>query len=134
MDYELTGHSPPYTREKVKLFIVKSETEKSGMMYFITNSDVNERNADRFAKLYRKRWGIETSYRVKGNFRPKTTSRRYVIRMFYFMFSVCLYNLWVLVNLIVGMAVLKFVPSEPFITTKFFGVILYLPAVPFDPG
>jgi len=134
MDHELTGHCPPYGREKVKLFIVKSEDEESGMMYFITNSNVNEKNADRFAKLYRRRWGIETSYRVKGDFKPKTTSRRYAIRLFYFMFSVCLYNCWVLVNLTVGMTLLKFVPSEPFITAKFFGAILYLPSSPFDPG
>lgn len=132
MDYEMIGHHPPCGREKVKLFIVRGE--KGDMMYFITNSDVNEGNADRFAELYRKRWGIETSYRVKGGFRPKTTSRRYVIRLFYFMFSACLYNLWVLANLIVGMVVLKFAPGEPFITAKFFGTILYLPTVPFDPG
>jgi putative transposase len=95
---------------------------------------VNEGNADRFAELYRKRWGIEVSYRVKGDFRPKTASKRYVIRLFYFMFSACLYNLWALANLIVGMVVLKFVPDEPFITAKFFGTVWYLPATPFDPG
>jgi len=132
IDYEMVGHHPPCGREKVKLFIVKGE--KDDMVYFITNSNVNEGNADSFAKLYRKRWGIETSYRVKGNFKPKTTSRRYVIRLFYFMFSACLYNLWVLANIVVGMAVLKFTLGEPFITAKFFGVILYLPTVPFDPG
>jgi putative transposase len=103
-------------------------------MYFITSSNVSEKNAGRFAELYRKRWGIETSYRVKGDFRPKTTSRRYVIRLFYFMFSTCLYDLWVLANLTVGVAILKFTPNEPFITAKFFGVVLYLPAEPFDPG
>jgi len=132
MDYEMGGHRPPYGREKVKLFIVRGE--KDDVMYFITNSNVSEKNADRFAELYRKRWGIETSYRVKGDFRPKTTSRRYVIRLFYFMFSTCLYDLWVLANLTVGVAILKFTPNEPFITAKFFGVVLYLPAEPFDPG
>lgn len=132
MDYEMVGHHPPCGREKVKLFIVKGEKDK--MMYFITNCDVNEENAERFAELYRRRWGIETSYRVKGDFRPKTTSKTYVIRLFYFMFSACLYNLWVLANLTVGMVILKFAPEEPFITAKFFGTVLYLPAEPPDPG
>lgn len=132
MEYEMIGHHPPCGRERVKLFIARGG--KGDVMYFITNSNVSEKNADRFAELYRKRWGIETSYRVKGDFRPKTTSRRYVIRLFYFMFSACLYNLWVLANLSVGMVVLKFTPDEPFITAKFFGAILYLPDTPFDPG
>jgi len=42
-----------------------------------------------------------------------------------------LYNLWVLVNIIVGIAILKFIPKEPFITAKFFGVVLY---TLIDPG
>jgi putative transposase len=132
MDYEMRGNCPPYGRERVKLLIVRGE--KDEIMYFITNSAVNEENAERFAELYRKRWGVEVSYRVKGDLKPKSASRRYVIRLFYFMFSACLYNLWALANLTVGIAVLRFVPGEPFITTKFFGAVLYLPAVPFDPG
>lgn len=135
VDYEVVRkRAPPYGSERVKLFVVRSERMEDGVIGFITNSSVSEENAERLAEFYRRRWGVETSYRVKGDFKPKSTSRRYVIRLFYFMFSVCLYNLWVLANLTVGMDVLKFVPREPFITAKFFGAALYLPAAPFDPG
>ena len=49
-------------------------------------------------KTYRKRWGVETSYRMIGLFLAKTTSKRYRLRVLYFFLAVVLYNLWVLRN------------------------------------
>ena len=49
--------------------------------------------------FYSKRWGIETSYRMIKYFRSKTTSKNPVVRLFHFLFGVCLYNLWQLANL-----------------------------------
>ena len=49
-------------------------------------------------KTFRRRWGIETSYRLIGLFLAKTTSKRYGLRMLYFFLAVVLYNLWVLRN------------------------------------
>ena len=54
------------------------------------------------SKLYRKRWGIETSYRVKNNFFGRTCSRQPKIRLLFIMLSFLLYNLWVLANRILG--------------------------------
>ncbi|MEF8849132.1 MAG: hypothetical protein V5A68_08395, partial [Candidatus Thermoplasmatota archaeon] len=49
-----------------------------------------------YSPCYGKRWGIETSYRVKKHsYLPQTTSKNYQIRLFYFLFSVLLYNLWI---------------------------------------
>ena len=48
--------------------------------------------------MFRKRWGIETSYRMIRKFLAKTTSRRYGIRLLYFYLAVVLYNLWVKLN------------------------------------
>jgi len=49
--------------------------------------------------LYSKRWNIETGFRVqKHEFRACTTSKNYKVRMFYFMFSELLYNIWVILN------------------------------------
>lgn len=45
-------------------------------------------------KEYRRRWGIETGYRVQGMVRAKTTSRNYVLRLTYRLASVFLYNVW----------------------------------------
>ena len=43
---------------------------------------------------YRRRWGIETGYRVQDNAQAKTTSTNYKLRLIYQMTSVVLYNVW----------------------------------------
>ncbi|WP_424038155.1 transposase [Methanoregula sp.] len=91
---------------------------------FVTNMNLNRSRTRQLAKLYSKRWGIETAYRVKKDFKPKTTSKNYVIRLFYFLFSVCLYNLWELVNVV--LALVERIDSEtPVIAAKLFGTILF---------
>jgi len=45
---------------------------------------------------------IETFYRVNQDFKAKTTSKKYVVRFFYLIFSACLYNLWILASILVG--------------------------------
>jgi len=101
---------------------------------FATNIDFNENDvglAERLFNLYSKRWGIETSYRVKKHsFRPKTTSKNYFIRLFYFMFSVLLYNLWLLADILICLAVLGVFNGDHIITSKYFCNIL----VSVDPG
>ena len=48
---------------------------------------------------YRRRWGIETGYRVDGGFRAKTTSRDERLRFIYYQYMVFLENLWTLHNM-----------------------------------
>lgn len=67
---------------------------------------------------YRKRWGIETGYRVKKNIRGKTTSQEYVIRYFYFALSVLLQNIWVLANLTTAIQLFKQLPKKPLVSLK----------------
>jgi hypothetical protein len=43
---------------------------------------------------YRRRWGIETGYRVQDNVQAKTTSVNYTLRLLYQMVLVLLYNIW----------------------------------------
>ena len=71
---------------------------------YITNMNLTPKKA---YTLYRMRWSIETGYRVKGDFKANTTSKSYVVRITYLMISICLYNLWVLVNLIVDGNIIK---------------------------
>ena len=101
---------------------------------FATNIDFNENDvglSERLFYLYGKRWGIETSYRVKKHsFRPKTTSKNYFIRLFYFLFSALLYNLWILADILICLAMLGIFNGEHIITSKYFGDILLL----VDPG
>jgi len=54
------------------------------------------------AKDYGKRWGIETGYRDKIELRGFTHSLSYSVRLFLFLLSVLLYNLWKLINMIIS--------------------------------
>jgi len=123
-----------YEMENSLFNVVIVEDDEGNKRAFATNEDFNENDVDlaqRLFLLYSKRWGIETSYKVKKqSFLPKTTSKNYLIRIFYFLFSVLLYNLWLLVDVLLWFAVFEEVGSDHLITSKYFGTILYM----IDPG
>jgi len=110
------------------------EDEEGKKRAFATNEEYSENDlnlAERLFYLYSKRWGIETSYRVKKHsFLPKTTSRNYLIRIFYFLFSVLFYNLWLLADILIWMLIFGEVGQDHLVTSKYFGTILYN----IDPG
>tara|TARA_Y100000310_G_C20632994_1_gene789637 strand:- start:233 stop:1795 length:1563 start_codon:yes stop_codon:yes gene_type:complete len=109
---------------KVNLYLV--DDEDGVKRAFITNLDIPEQLAHYLYKFYSRRWGIETGYRqMDHDFKPKTTSKNYHIRLFYFLFSVALYNLWVLVNIVVSMSLYGRIKDKPVITAKLFAVVLY---------
>ena len=56
---------------------------------------------------YRRRWGIETGYRVQDNAQAKTTSTNYKLRLLYQMTSVLLYNVWHYANFLLCRALKK---------------------------
>lgn len=118
------------------LVIIEEEGEngKKEKRAFATNEIYNENDvglAERLFDLYGKRWGIETSYRVKKHsFLPKTTSKNYLIRLFYFMFSVLLYNLWILADILIWLALFGVIKEDHLVTSKYFGTVLYT----IDPG
>lgn len=47
-----------------------------------------------YLNLYKKRWNIETGYRLQNMFLAKTTSINEVVRFFYFCYAVAMHNLW----------------------------------------
>jgi hypothetical protein len=99
-----------YTMAKKKqsvtfnLVVILYPPKKSGENWdeftYVTNIPVRMNNALVLAESYRKRWGIETGYRVKEKVRGKTCSQNYAIRLLFQMLSILLYNLWHLCNLI----------------------------------
>ena len=108
-------------------------TEKDGDKHaFATNLNLGlKRRFLYLYKLYGKRWNIETSYRLMDHdFKAKTTSKRYVVRLFYFLFCVLLYNLWVLSNVILASWMLRIIPKKPMVSAKYFGKIF----IEIDPG
>jgi len=113
------------------LVILQDKNDKGELLNyaFATNELFNESDVnltERLFLLYGKRWGIETSYRVKKqSFLPKTTSKNYLIRLFYFMFSVLLYNLWILADILIYLALFGFIKDNHLLTSKYFGTILY---------
>ncbi len=121
----------------VKLNLVFLEEEckngKKEKRVFATNEEYDPNDVELLDTLfdqYDKRWGIESSYRVKKQYLPKTTSKNYMIRLFYFMFAVLLYNLWILADILLWLALFGKVEEDHLITSKLFGTMLYT----IDPG
>lgn len=90
------------TKDKVTFNLMVKYDEKDREYYtFATNFEITYKSdIERIAEMYRKRWGIETGYRVKHDFLAITTTESYIVRMLYFMVSVILYNFWLLCNLV----------------------------------
>ena len=95
-DYIRGGYKIPY------VVLIKGTKD---LMKLATNKKINVSDVallNKLPKMYGKSWGIETGYRVKKKEGlVRTTSRNYKIRYFYFMFSVLLYNIWILTSLLV---------------------------------
>jgi len=122
------------TETKVNLILVNNdEGVKQG---FICNFKITHHIATHLYTLYSRRWGIETSYRsLEYAFKIRTTTKNYNIRLFHFLFSCCLFNLWVLVNICVSLKFYGRLSKKPIITAKMFALILYrVKMLVSDPG
>ena len=96
---------------------------------YATNMEINENDVElinKLSDLYRKRWGIETAYRVKKGFRAQTTSKNYKVRLMYFLYSALLYNLWVIIDSIISLGLNGKIIDYHLVTSKIFGTILYM--------
>jgi len=89
-----------YSRNKTKYkvncqFVLIKQLEYEDKKFdwiFATNLCKNK--AEDYVKRYKKRWGIETIYRVTDDIRIFTTSTNAVIRCFLFAFTCFVYNVW----------------------------------------
>ncbi|ABS55235.1 hypothetical protein Mboo_0717 [Methanoregula boonei 6A8] len=109
--------------KKVSTNMVIVLDEDMDRMTYVTNMELDRMHTRKLNKLYAMRWGIETAYRVTKGFRPKTTSKNYAVRLFYFLFSVCLYNLWEYLAMVLS-AAKKDRKGISSITASLFGTIL----------
>lgn len=76
-------------------FILIKQLEYGGKSYdWIFATDLKLKTAENYIKVYKKRWGIETIYRVTDDIRAYTTSTKALIRYFLFMFTCLTYNIW----------------------------------------
>ncbi len=91
-------YSKDKSKYKVKVryvFIKQYRRFANGKAYnwvFATNT--RQKSKHLYVDKYRKRWGIETVFRVLDNIQIKTTSKNEVIRYFINMFCCLVYNLW----------------------------------------
>jgi len=122
--------------DKVFVNLILVDDKQGIKRAFMSNFDIAPCLAYRFYEMYSRRWGIETGYRnLDHDFQARTTTRNYHIRLFYFLFSVCLFNLWVLVNICIGLAIYGRVKNKPIITAKMFAILLYKVQVEYvEPG
>jgi hypothetical protein len=76
--------------------IVRADDFKAGKSYLLaTNMGCRPRTV---LSRYKRRWGIETSYREHNVFLAKTTSKDYIVRLLYYAIAVCIYNAWCVFN------------------------------------
>jgi hypothetical protein len=87
-EYEFQGGGPTFN-------IVATWDQKKGYILFATNKKVG--SIDTFVKQipeeYRKRWNIETGYRVKNDFKIRTCSKSPVARTLFFVIQCIMYNI-----------------------------------------
>jgi len=81
---------------QVSFIVFTVPAEKGGLHYFAVSRGV--RNLRHWAGVYRLRWGIETGYRVKRGFLARTAVRCLCVRLFFFLLSVLLQNVWELMG------------------------------------
>lgn len=76
--------------------IIRVDDLKTGTSYlFATNMTCRPKTT---LRRYKRRWGIETSYREHNVFLAKTTSTDCAVRLLYYAIAVCIYNTWCLFN------------------------------------
>mgnify|MGYP002761002718 FL=1 len=116
-EYTMQRKRNPTASVDVTVFAVPHRTSEDEHVWFVTSLDVDSSTANAYAAAFRRRWGIETSYRQLGDFLPRTSSPTFSVRLFYFLFAVSLYNLWVLANVLASTGT---VPETPLISTRIF--------------
>jgi hypothetical protein len=119
--YQMQRKRPPTASVDVTVFAVPHRTNEDEHVWFVTNLDVESETAKAYAAAFRRRWGIETSYRQIGDFLPRTSSPTFSVRLFYFLFAVALYNLWVFANVLVSGGS---IPRNPQISTRIFRTLV----------
>ena len=127
--YTTKSHRRPKNRQATFRLVSiwgKDRRGKTMLYAFATNTTLPPIS---ILRIFKKRWGIETGYRMIRKFLAKTTSRRRKIRLLYFYFAILLYNFWVLLNLMCGFRIIadvlrvfiasKLVKTNPFVTNLY---------------
>ena len=77
-----------------KFVLIKQHEYKCKKYDWIFATNLNKKSAKKYVIRYKKRWGIETIFRVTDDIRIYTTSTNPLIRYFLFTFTCFVYNVW----------------------------------------
>lgn len=84
-------------------FILVKQLEYKGKKFdWIFATNLKLRSARKYVMWYKKRWGIETIFRVTDDIRIYTTSTNPLTRHFLFMFTCFVYNVWKFFQFFIG--------------------------------
>lgn len=86
----------------------------------LTRAKLDRRMTEQKINRYTSRGGIETSYKKIKEFAAWTTSKAFEARLFHFGMAVLLYNMWLLVDFLVQVAVYDEFRSKPRVTAQWF--------------
>jgi hypothetical protein len=119
------------TRAETTLVGVPAKKSESDHVAFVTNLNVNDeieidrKSTKRTINRYRRRWGIEISYRSIKDFLAWTTSKVYSVRLFHFVFAIILYNMWLLADFLlkVSFDILEY-RMKPRLKAKHFRILV----------
>ena len=87
---------------KSKFVLIKNHEYEGKKYDWIFATNLNLKSAEKFVRRYKKRWGIETIFRVTDDIRIYTTSTNPLIRYFLFMFTCFVYNVWKFFQFFIG--------------------------------
>ena len=85
-----------------KFILVKQLEYKGFVNDWIFATNLNKKSSEKYVMRYKKRWGIETIFRVTDDIRIYTTSTNPLVRYFLFMFTCFVYNVWKFFQFIIG--------------------------------
>jgi len=91
-------HGPQqYTMTDGTTYRFVTVASDDSLLPYATN--MTDAKASVIHELYSSRFGIETQYRVKNRFLGRTCSKKYSVRNGFFVLAVCLYNIWIMLNI-----------------------------------
>lgn len=90
------NHNKSYHKIKVRFVLIKKYIRYQGGKAFnwVFATNTRRKWQHQYVDKYKKRWGIETAFRVLDNIQIKTTTKNPIIRYFINLFCCLVYNLW----------------------------------------
>jgi len=104
------------------LYVPTTDEDADGnYAVFVTNRDrVEPDEIVHVTNSYSRRWDIENQYKSIKDFKPKTSSKDYRVRLFNFTFAALLYSLWRLLDYLVKVGMGRDLRTPPVVTAKTF--------------